>query len=143
MLQSLPKDAREMVGNVIFMLVPSANTFGECPMLSCFVSCRQMVLSPYANPDLLEPNTSVHRVNPLSHLVHDSYFKPELEAILHLFLPLPDRSAIPELKTLVRRRVNYVMKRQTVSHTLHLSFRMPIDALAACCPCPCLGHESM
>ena len=132
-----------MIGNVVFMLVPSANTFGECPMLSCFVSCRQMVLSSYANSDLLEPDTSVHRVNPLSHLVHDSYFKPEFEAILRLFWPLPDRTTTMGLKTLVRGRINYVMKRQAVSHTLYSPCRIPIDALAACCPCPCLGHEPM
>ncbi|KAM5540152.1 hypothetical protein V8D89_006292 [Ganoderma adspersum] len=89
MLQSLPKDCRKTVGNVVLMLVPSTDTF-----------------------DYSLPYSSFHRINPLSHLEQDSYFKPELEAILSLFWSLPTPENITNLKPFVRARVNYVMKRQ-------------------------------
>ncbi|PIL34387.1 hypothetical protein GSI_03162 [Ganoderma sinense ZZ0214-1] len=88
-LQSLPNDCREVVGDVVFMLLPSANTF-----------------------DLSDPTKSIHRVIPLSHIMQDFYFKPELEAILGLFWPLPMPGDMDELKSLIRERVTYVAGRQ-------------------------------
>ncbi|KAI1782842.1 hypothetical protein LXA43DRAFT_1187368 [Ganoderma leucocontextum] len=88
-LLSLPKRYRETVGEVVFMLVPSADSFR-----------------------VLDPHRSFHRINPLSHLTQGFYFKPELETVLRLFWPLPEPEDITELKSFVRARVNYVMKRQ-------------------------------
>ena len=52
---------------------------------------------------------------PLSHIIQDSYFKPELEAILNLFWPLPTPEGMTELQPLIKDRVAYVMERQAVS----------------------------
>ena len=52
---------------------------------------------------------------PLSHIIQDSYFKPELEAILNLFWPLPTPEGIAELLPFIKDRVAYVAERQAVS----------------------------
>ena len=64
--------------------------------------------------DFADLDSSFDRVNPLTHLRQDFYFKPELEAMLDLFWPLPAPEDIAALKPLVRARVNYILMRQTV-----------------------------
>ena len=64
----------------------------------------------------MNPRIFTHLINPLSHLMQDSYFKPEIEAVLGFFWPLPQSEDITELRTFVRARVNYIMSRQAVSH---------------------------
>ncbi len=49
--------------------------------------------------------------------MQDFYLKPELEAMLRLFWPLPTSEDITDLKPFVQARVNYVMKRQAVSYS--------------------------
>ena len=65
--------------------------------------------------DFNEPLPSFDPINPLSHLMQDFYFKPELEAMLRLFWPPPMAKDIAALRPRVRARINYVTTRRAVS----------------------------
>ena len=110
----MPSEYREIVSNVVLMLVPSANSFSACSNRTLIrVLLRSRVDFLYS--DFRNPAASTDRVNPLTHLIQDTYFKPELEALLRFFWPLTQHGGITDLRSLVRTRVNYVMKRQAVS----------------------------
>ena len=86
----------------------------QLPTLSCSPG---MALSAFSIiVDFADLDSSFDRVSPLTHLRQDFYFKPELEAMLDLFWPLPAPEDIAALKPLVRARVNYIIMRQTVCH---------------------------
>ena len=113
-LEPLPSEYREIVSNVVLMLVPSANSFSACSNPTLIrVLLRTHVICLYS--DFRNPAASKDRINPLTHLMQDTYFKPELGAVLHFFWPLTEHGSITDLRPLVRTRVNYVMKRQAVS----------------------------
>ncbi|KAI1789116.1 hypothetical protein LXA43DRAFT_1183460 [Ganoderma leucocontextum] len=94
--KALPRASRDMICDVVLMLVPSANVFD------------------FANLD-----SSFDRINPLYHLKEDFYFKPELEAMLRLLWPLPAPEDIAELNQLMKTRANYVMMRQMHAVLIH------------------------
>ncbi|PIL34453.1 hypothetical protein GSI_03229 [Ganoderma sinense ZZ0214-1] len=75
-LQSLPKQYRERVAQVVLMLIPSAHPF-----------------------EVADTNGYFHRINPLSHLMQDFYLKSDLEAVLRLFWPLPEPEDVMDLKS--------------------------------------------
>ena len=102
-----------MICDVVLMLVPSANTFGSCLPLPFHALSDRISISP--RTDFSDPVPSFDPINPLSHHMDDFYFKPELEAMLGLFWPLPAAEMVAALRPLVRARVNYLITRQGVS----------------------------
>ncbi|KAI1789117.1 hypothetical protein LXA43DRAFT_1022584 [Ganoderma leucocontextum] len=78
----------------VLMLIPSANTFN----FKSFKNIRR----------------SITRVNPQTHIMQDSYYKPELQALLDFFWPhLLTAGDLTKLRAAFLDRAEHVVRRQT------------------------------
>ena len=74
----------EVVRNLVVMLIPAMNTMGAFFSALIVEYCTDSISGMY------HVRTRIHRVNPVSHSVEDSYLERDVTLMLQLLQPLPE-----------------------------------------------------